>query len=51
LCALRGKEILQQFVRLLELSGVGLVADFEDRIGQQLPAFSCRLRACVEQIQ
>src|SRR5713226_1706851 len=35
----------------MELSRVGLVADFEDGIGQQLSAFRCRLRGCMEEIQ
>ena len=35
----------------MELSRVGLVADFEDGIGRQLSAFRCRLRGCMEEIQ
>jgi hypothetical protein len=35
----------------MELSRVGLVADFEDGIGQQLSIFRCSLDGCMEEIQ
>jgi hypothetical protein len=49
--ALAGKEFFEQFASLLELSRIGLVADFEDGIGQQLSAFRCGLGGCMEEIQ
>ncbi len=49
--ALAGKEFFEKFAALMELSCVGLVADFEDRIRRQLSAFRCRLRGCMEEIQ
>jgi hypothetical protein len=49
--ALAGEEVIKQFARLLKLSCVCLVANFEDGIGQQLSAFRCRLRGCMEEIQ
>jgi hypothetical protein len=35
----------------MELSRIGLVADFEDGIGQQLSTFRCGLGGCMEEIQ
>jgi hypothetical protein len=35
----------------LQLARIGFVADFEDGIGQHLPAFRCRLSASMEEIQ
>jgi len=49
--ALAGKEFFEKFVSLLELSRIGLVADFEDGIGQQLSTFRCGLGGCMEEIQ
>ena len=46
-----GKKIFEKFASLLELSRIGLVADFEDGIGQHLSAFRCRLRGGMEEIQ
>ena len=49
--ALAGEEVIKQFARLLKLSCVGLVADFEDGIGRKLSAFRCRVGGCMEEIQ
>ena len=46
-----GEEVIKQFARLLKLSCVCLVANFEDGIRRQLSAFRCRLRSCMEEIQ
>src|SRR5690242_15597742 len=44
--ALAGKEFFEKFASLMELSRIGLVADFEDGIGQQLSTFRCGLGGC-----
>jgi hypothetical protein len=49
--ALGGGEILKQFAGLLELARIGLIADFEDGIRQQLSTFRCCLSGCMEEIQ
>jgi len=42
------KEFIKKFASLMDLSRVGLVADFEDGIGQQLSIFRCGLGGCME---
>ena len=49
--ALAGKEFFEKFASLMELSRVGLVANFEDGIRRQLSAFRCGLGGCMEEIQ
>src|SRR5580658_7082291 len=49
--ALAGKEVFEKCASLMKLSRVGLVADFEDGIGQQLSTFHCGLGGCIEKIQ
>jgi hypothetical protein len=49
--ALAGEEVIKQFARLLKLSCVCLVANFEDGIGRQLSTFRCSLGGCMEEIQ
>ena len=49
--ALRNEEVFEQFASLLQLPCIGLVADPEDGIGQQLSSFRCRLSSCMKEIQ
>jgi hypothetical protein len=49
--ALRNEEVFEQFASLLQLPSIGLVADLEDGIGQQLSSFRCCLSSCMEEIQ
>src|SRR5580658_3412775 len=51
LLAFRGEEVLEQFASLLALARIGLVADLEDGIGQQLLAFRSCLSGGMEKIQ
>jgi hypothetical protein len=46
-----GKEILQELAGFLSFLGVGLVANLQHGIGQQLLPFRSRQSGCVEQIQ
>jgi len=49
--ALAGKEFFEKFASLMELSRVGLVADFGDGIRRQLSTFRCGLGGCMEEIK
>src|SRR5208283_2984741 len=49
--ALGGKEFFEKFASLMDLSRVGLVANFEDGIGRQLSTFRCGPGGCVEEIK
>jgi hypothetical protein len=44
-------EVIKQFARLLKLSCVCLVANFEDGIRRQLSAFRCGLGGCMKEIE
>jgi len=48
---MRCEKIAEQFTSLLQLARIGFVSDFEDGIGDILPAFRCCLRASMEEIQ